>query len=539
MTLSPNWMTAAQNTAHAWHRFGTGQLARICLVAVVAVASSSGLASASADVVPENLSRNLTAPSGAQPAAKAAGPIKDAQGRIRYIVDLIDDNTGKPATFADANSRIDYHKTKSAQLIEEVSKLRGAELFGTTSLVGTSFTAYLTEKQVDQFSTDKRVKLITQDAYLQPSALWNSSTDPSGQVRPWGLQAMDVAYAGSSNGGATVYVLDTGVEMHSDLPGLAAVDRLSALPGINPTGCYPHATHVAGIIGAADNGIGVVGVLPGVRLVSIAVGDTNDGSCSTGFPVSGFTQGLEVIYQRVLQTGRVAIVNISFNSPGYFLSTGTIGQKMKVVAQASFLDGGYAGAFIAQSAGNDFSDACGVAYSPPAALDGIMVVGGLDDNGQPVVKFNAQGAPNGLGGLNGLFGYANDPLLAGSGKGSNAGGCVDVWAPSQRVRSTWSGGSYALLSGTSMAAPHIAGLAARLLEGDAYINTSFDLEAAVRSYFTTITGSNLTMPRLSLQTATAAPTIEMAEGTSRSSISPIVFNKFAADVVLRYEAVGA
>lgn len=129
--------------------------------------------------------------------------------------------------------------------------------------------------------------------------------------------------------------------------------------------------------------------------------------------------------------------------------------------------------------------------------------------------------------------------LAGDDKGSNTGSCVDVWAPSQRVLSTWSGGSYVLLSGTSMAAPHIAGLAARLLESDPYINTSFDLEAAVRSYFTTIAGSNLTMPRLSLQTATAAPTIEMADGASRSSISPIVFNKFAEDVFLKYEAVGA
>jgi hypothetical protein len=81
---------------------------------------------------------------------------------------------------------------------------------GTTSLVGISFIAYLDAKQVDQLAKDKRVERLTQDAYLQPSALWNTATDTSGQQRSWGLYAMGVANAGSSNGAATVYVLDTG-----------------------------------------------------------------------------------------------------------------------------------------------------------------------------------------------------------------------------------------------------------------------------------------------------------------------------------------
>lgn len=393
-------------------------------------------------------------------------------------------------------------------------------------MVGTSFTAYLTDKQVEQLAKDKRVKLLTEDAYLEPSALWNSTTDYTGQARSWGLYALGVSSAGSSNGGATVYVLDTGVEMHGDLPGLSAADRISALAGINPNGCYPHATHVAGIIGAADNGYGVVGVLPGVRLVSIALGDTNLGWCSQGYPISAFAQGLDKIYQRVLQSHRVAIVNISFNSSGYFSSTGTIGLKMKVVATASYLDGGYPGAFIVQSAGNQLSDACGYAFNAPAAYDGIMVVGGLDDNGQPVRMLNT------------LPGYSNAPF-GGDGNGSNTGGCVEAWAPSQRINSTWSGG-YALLSGTSMAAPHVAGFAARLLESDPYIVTSLDLEAAVRAHFTTISGSNLWMPRLVNVNETARPTIEIAEGSIRSSLSPPTsFSKIQDEVNLQFQAVGA
>ncbi len=287
---------------------------------------------------------------------------------------------------------------------------------------------------------------------------------------------------------------------------------------------------MAGIIGAADNGAGVVGVLPGVKLVSIALGDSNSSSntCSNGSPIASFVQGLELIYQRAIYDQKVAVVNISFNSvSGDFSSTGTIGLKMKAVATSSFYDGaGYRGALIVQSAGNNNLDACSFSYGPAGFTDGIMVVGGIDANGQRVVPVLGPNA------------YFNLPL-AGDEPGSNEGNCVEVWAPSQRVYSTWSGG-YQFLSGTSMAAPHIAGFAARLVESNPSIQTSDQLETAVRGYFATITGAtNLSMPRMSLESVNARPTLEMVEGTTRSSLSPINFSKLAAQVNLQFEAIGA
>lgn len=532
MIVTPESITAFRSPAYTSRRCGITELVRVCFVAVVAMASSIGQADASAGAIPNQSTRNLATGGGSPSAtAKVAAPITDAAGRIRYIVDLVDNDAGKPAQFADAATKIEYSKTKSAQLIDGVTKPQGVEVLGTTSLVGTSFTAYLTTAQVEQFSKDMRVKLITQDAYIEPSALWNSSTDPSGQVRPWGLYAMDVAAAGSSNGGATVYVLDYGVELHPDLPGLSAANQLSAMPGIIPTGCYPHATHVAGIIGAADNNTGVVGVLPGVKLVSIALGTTNLGSCSDIATTSSLIQGLEIIYEQIQANQKVAIVNLSFNAVGgFFSSTGTVGVKMQAVATPTFTYWPYKGAFIVQSAGNNQADACSYAYNAPG--NGILVVGGLDNNGQPVKM------------LNNLPGYSNAPIggeprRASDEAGSNTGGCVGVWAASQRVRSTWGGGSYAFLSGTSMAAPHVAGFAARLLESNPLIITSLDLQAAVGAQIRAISGSNLTMPTLANINATANPTIEIADGSYLSSDNPIDFIESPDQVNLRFEAEGA
>lgn len=416
-----------------------------------------------------------------------------------------------------------------------MSKLRGVELFGiTTGLIGTSFIAHLTEQQVKQFSNDKRVKLITQDIYIQSSALWNSSTDASGQTRPWGLEAMAVANAGSSNGGAIVFVLDFGSELHPDLTGLTAANRYNIVPNISLTTCnYAHATHVAGIIGAADNGFGVVGVFPGVTLVSIGMASLNRlndngtlcGADALSVTPSTLIMALQKASEYLYQNNRTGIINLSFNfGSGVFASNGTVGQKMLAVSTPFSLPNvQYKGALIVQSAGNNNSNACDYAYN--AASPGIIVVGGLDNNGQAVVP------------LNGAVGFLSEPLAADS-PGSNAGNCVGIWAPSQRVLSTWSGGGYATISGTSMAAPHISGFAARLLASNGGY-TPAGLKAAVLSYATTITGSNLSIPRLSLQPATAAPTVDIAEALNHTTSGPLNFSKLATATNLRYQAVGA
>lgn len=224
-----------------------------------------------------------------------------------------------------------------------------------------------------------------------------------------------------------------------------------------------------------------------------------------------------------MQSGAIGIVNISANGNGGLFSTsGTIGAKMLQVAAPSYFDGGYKGALIVQSAGNYAACAFDWAFNGQSSFDGILVVGGLDENAQPVKA------------LNGIAGYAGDDAA------SNTGTCVDFWAPSQRVKSTWSGNGYTFLAGTSMAAPHIAGLAAAILAADPYIDTSSALESAVRSRIVSVTGSNLPMARWAGGAPLAKPTVEIAEGaTNRISISQSGFSLFPDQLNLRFDSAGA
>ncbi len=173
-----------------------------------------------------------------------------------------------------------------------------------------------------------------------------------------------------------------------------------------------------------------------------------------------------------------------------------------------------------------------------SASDGILVVGGIDENAQPVTP------------LNYLGGYNNGTLTA-LDDGSNWGSAVEVWAPSQRIYSTWSGGGYQVLSGTSMAAPHIAGLASILLENNpSTILTSVDLESAVRGYFKTISGTldgnnqPVVIASLNATAVSARANVEIVEGTpptvnrSGANGNTINFTKAYNAVNLRFDVTG-
>lgn len=285
------------------------------------------------------------------------------------------------------------------------------------------------------------------------------------------------------NDNVRVYVIDSGVGGHVDLPNV--IEWLSGIgPNILPVGCYAHATHVAGIIGATGQAFDAAyGVDRGVKMVSINTNTENndENGCSTGEDLSATTTSaiiaaLSLAKLRIVQTGKFGVVNISANSPA-FRSNTSVGAKFR---ELTTISGNYLGALVVLAAGNKMQANCEETYEVVNDGDGIIVVGGIDANGQQVVN------------LNGVHGFhpapPNDPD---NGKGSSYGPCVTMYAPSKNIYASWGGdpqsgsvihSARTYLSGTSMAAPHVSALAAYTAASLGSSRSPGYVEALLRSY---------------------------------------------------------
>ena len=340
------------------------------------------------------------------------------------------------------------------------------------------------------------------------------------ETESWGVEAVNgKVFSGSTN--RKIYIIDSGVALHDDLPqilrkNVACGSNTGNCSDTDPStypvvGCYAHATHVAGIIGALAGGDykttrGVYAGFP--NLVSLSVlrrtGPDNCGSNEPGdFTVSAIGYALDYIYWDNANNNpnrTIHIATMSINTGGVQYLYGTAGPnwaKLKNLANGIWSNGVQIvpGVFFTQSAGNRPTQPLGCdavykpGYSMDAALpdDGIMVVGAVNSNGAPMTGST-------------YFGGSTPPTGEPSYATSNYGACLDIWAPGDIIVSTFGnhvmptsvvGTNYtgtvgvgtqgwAILSGTSMAAPHVAAVAAWL--ADTYgVSTSGELETLVRN----------------------------------------------------------
>lgn len=443
--------------------------------------------------------------------------VRSLDGRTDYIVDL---DRAAPVEYPKRLIRSThfaaYHKPEVVNVVEDLEAAYGFEAHGMTSWSSTSFTALLNDRQLADLARDTRVARITPNrkltfsfnALTDDGAVWNDQvTGP--EVRAWGKMAVNQSSTASS-GTALVYVLDAGVGQHQDLNVVewvnaktgfkcgtrtgAGVTACTAAQMQNVVGCYTHSTAVAGVIGAKANGSGTQGIDPGVKIISVAASESvpNAGSMClpSGPDISTLKSGIDWVTSDIATynaAGLTSVVNISLNwSP----SDGptTLEQDMHTLASSS------PGAIIVQSAGNQYQSACSHAYagfgsSPWTAAsssDGIMVVGAFNTHGQAVVPltyFTTHG---------GAYGFWKQAAQFGFDVGSNYGACVDTWAPGDGIympmanpdtsanqNGTTVYSTYGFGSGTSFAAPHVAGLAAVLIESSA-LRTPASVESALR-----------------------------------------------------------
>jgi subtilisin family serine protease len=235
---------------------------------------------------------------------------------------------------------------------------------------------------------------------------------------PWGLDRIDqrtLPLSGTftwSAGASTVraYVVDTGIlASHTDFGGRVVSGFTSINDGRGSSDCNGHGTHVAGSIGGS-----VHGVVKSVSLVPVRVLDCNGSGTS-----SGVIAGLDWIAANGVKP---AVVNMSL---------GGAASSSLDTAVNNLVSRGFS---VVVAAGNSSADACN--YSPARVSAAVTV--GSSDSSDRVSSF------------------------------SNTGPCLDLFGPGTAILSTWhtSNTATSTLSGTSMAAPHVAGIAAALLAAD-------------------------------------------------------------------------
>lgn len=283
------------------------------------------------------------------------------------------------------------------------------------------FSARLSDNEVKSLRGQEGISLIEPDRYVLLNQGNSKGKKPGGgdggeaesnQSTPWGITRVggSVNMAGSAK---KAWVLDTGIDYgHSDLnvnQSLAFTVFSSGPDSKDGNDAHGHGTHVSGTIGAINNSIGVVGVAAGISLVPVKVLDRRGSGT-----VSGVIAGVDYVAAKA-STGDVA--NMSLGG-GYSQSLNNA-----VINAAS------KGLYFSIAAGNSGNDA--QYYSPASASGG-------SGNIYTICAVNS---------LDAFASFSN-----------YSQSLVSFCAPGVSVHSTWKGNSYNTLNGTSMAAPHVAGI---------------------------------------------------------------------------------
>lgn len=306
-------------------------------------------------------------------------------------------------------------RTMSVQKMGDVSKTTLQRNNISVSSLRQSFTgdlggfvANLTEAEAARLQSDESIDIVEPDRII---ALGACFTVVEPRTVTW-----NVKRTGYGDGtGKTAWVIDTGIDFdHPDLN----VDKTRSRSFISEQSSAGdqngHGTHVAGVIGAKNNTFGVLGVASGASLVSLKVLDANGEGT-----LSSIIQALSYVSASASPGD---VVNMSLGEEGI---SSTLDQQVQKTAAK--------GIFIAIAAGNDGKPARD--FSPGRA------------NGANIYTVSAVDS---LDNFASFSNYGND--------------VVDVAAPGVKILSTYTHGRYAIMGGTSMATPHVAGLL--LLKGN-------------------------------------------------------------------------
>ncbi len=308
------------------------------------------------------------------------------------------------------------------------------------------FSAFIPAEVLDELRNHPMIDYIEKDIILQA----NSQTVPTGAKRICTEMNPIAALDGTDEDiNVDVAVLDTGIDKdHPELDVEGGVRFFyNWFSDSNYDDDNGHGTHVAGIIGARDNSTGVVGVAPHCHLYAVKVLNSK----GSGY-MSDIIKGLEWVKERA---GTIEVINMSLGGKGFSTAYRTaIANCVK------------AGIVVVVAAGNESSDVYGVdgvfgteddlipaAYPEAATISSLADSDGKAGGAGPATSFGSDDSfasfSNFSRSIPDEIRFVDSPGLA-----------IDLILPGVDILSTYKNGTYTTMSGTSMASPHAAGLAA-------------------------------------------------------------------------------
>jgi subtilisin len=246
---------------------------------------------------------------------------------------------------------------------------------------------------------------------LESPAIAGSPPSAQADTIPWGISNVGAPQCWDATKGKEIYVavLDTGIWPHDDLKG-NLIGGISFVPNENWVDVQGHGTHVAGTIAAALNGFGVVGVAPSAYVFAMKV-LANNGQ-------GNWSWLMQALY-RLRQTYG-CLFDVANMSLGGSAAPAALEDYVNFASQNTLL---------VAAAGNHAPSAPQKPVGFPARYDRCLAVSAIDST-NTIASFSARGPE------------------------------VDICAPGVGVVSTVPNNNYASFSGTSMASPHVAGVAA-------------------------------------------------------------------------------
>ena len=292
-------------------------------------------------------------------------------------------------------------------LAEQLTREHGGELLFAYEHAIKGFAAKIPDVAINGLRKNPNIKIVELDKTVQATAYQT-------QTPSWGIDRIDqhelplnAIYTYNYTGaGVHVYVVDTGIDStHNEFTGRVGNGFTSVLDGRGAEDCNGHGTHVSGTIGGTTFGVAKNVILHSVRVLN----------CEGSGTDSEVLAGIDWVSRNITKP---AVANMSFSGDKNQILTDAINNLLN------------SGVTVVAAAGNAASNACD--YYPAYIPDVITVAAS-----------------------NNVDGWATY---------SNTGTCVDLFAPGHQIVSSIPGNSYATKSGTSMATPHVSGVAALYLE---------------------------------------------------------------------------